>query len=82
MGESNGKPGRVDLVVKDTHLGGFRDLVVDVVCTHEFGGSHLADVSLNYQLCDHNPLTPTWTKERTLACTYAPSPNYTRISVQ
>ena len=58
------------------------DLIVDIVCTHEFGGSHLADVSLNYQLCDHNPLTPTWTKERTLACTYAPSPNYTRISVQ
>ena len=36
-------------------LGGFRDLVVDVVCTHEFGGSHLADVSLNGQLRDHDP---------------------------
>ena len=37
------KPGCGDLVVKYAHLGGFRDLVVDVVCTHEFGGSHLAD---------------------------------------
>ena len=53
--KSNGKPGRGDLVVKDAHLGGFRDLVVDVVCTHEFGGSHLADVSLNGQLRDHDP---------------------------
>ena len=52
MGKSNGKPGRVDLVVKDAHLCGFRDLVVDIVCTHEFGCSHLADVSLNGQLRD------------------------------
>ena len=27
--------------IKDAHLGGFLDLVADVVCTHEFGGSHL-----------------------------------------
>jgi hypothetical protein len=52
--KGNGKPGRGDLVVKDFYLGGFRDLV-DVVCTHEFGGSHLADVSLNGQLRDHDP---------------------------
>ena len=50
--KSNGKPG---LVVKDAQLGGFRDLVVDVVCMHEFGGNHLADVSLNGQLRDHDP---------------------------
>ena len=55
MDKSNGKPGRGDLVVKDAQLGGFRDLVVDVVCTHEFGSSHLADVSLNGQLRDHDP---------------------------
>ena len=57
--KSNGKPGRGDLVVKDDHLGGFRDLVVDVVCTHKFGGNHLADVSLNCQLRDHDP-TGSW----------------------
>jgi hypothetical protein len=56
--KSNGKPGRGDLVVKDAQLGGFRNLVVDVVCTHEFGGNHLEDVSLNGQLrdYDHNRL--------------------------
>ena len=47
MEKSNDKPGRDDLVVKDAHLGVFRDLDVGVVCTHEFGGSHLADVSLD-----------------------------------
>ena len=52
MDKSNGKPGRGDLVVKDDQLSG---LVVDVVCTHEFGGSHLADVSLNGQLRYHDP---------------------------
>ena len=51
----NGKPGRGNLVVKDAHLGGFRDLIVDVNCTHEFSGEHLADVSLNGQLRDHDP---------------------------
>ena len=43
--KSNGKSGRGDLVIKDDHLGGFRDLVVDIVCTHELGGSHLVDVN-------------------------------------
>ena len=28
----------------------------DIVCTHEFGGSQLADVSLNGQLRDHDPI--------------------------
>ena len=55
MEKSNGKPGRGDLVVKDDRLGGFLDLIVDVVCTHKFGGSHLADASLNGQLRDHDP---------------------------
>jgi hypothetical protein len=56
--KSDGKPGRGDLVVKDAQLGGFRDPVVDVVFTREFGGSHLADVSLNGQLRDHDPNRP------------------------
>ena len=42
--KSNGKLGRGDFVVKDAQLGGFQHLVIDVVCTHEFVGSHLADV--------------------------------------
>ena len=53
--KNNGKSGRGELVVKDAHLGVFRDLVLDVVCTHEFGGSNLACVSLNGQLRDHDP---------------------------
>ena len=51
----NGKTRRGDLVIKDGHLIGHRDLVVDTVLTHEFGGSHLADVSLNDQLRDQDP---------------------------
>ena len=56
--KSNGKPSRGDLVIKDAHLGGQRDLIADVVYTHEFGGRHLADVtsvSLNGQLRDQDP---------------------------
>ena len=40
--------------VGDLVINGFRDLVVDIACTHEFGGSHL-DVSLNGQLRDMTP---------------------------
>ena len=36
--KSKCKLGRGDLVIKDAHLGGQRDLVSDVVCTLEFGG--------------------------------------------
>ena len=42
-----GKTSRNDLVNLDAH--------VDNVLTHEFGGSHLADVSLNGQLRDQDP---------------------------
>ena len=42
-------------LLEDANLGGFQDLFVDIVCTHEFGGSHLADVNLNCQLRDHGP---------------------------
>ena len=44
--------------IKDAHLGGQRDLVADVVCTHEFGSSHLADVSINGQLRDRPQTAP------------------------
>jgi hypothetical protein len=54
--KSNGKPDRGDLIVKDAHLGGFRDLIVDVVCTHEFGGSYLADVT---PTASYETMTPT-----------------------
>jgi hypothetical protein len=37
----NSKIGCGDLVMKDNHIGGHRDLVVDSVCSHEFGGRHL-----------------------------------------
>ena len=55
MEKSNGKPDRGNLVVKNARLSGFLDLVVDIACTHEFGRSHLADVSLNGQLREHDP---------------------------
>ena len=34
---------------------GEKKIDVVCVCTHEFGGNHLADVSLNSQLRDHDP---------------------------
>jgi hypothetical protein len=41
-----------DLPIKDANIGGNRHLIIDVACTHEFGGNHFTDVGRNGQLRD------------------------------
>ena len=45
--KQNGKTGQGDLVIKRAFSGGDTNLIIDVALIHEFGGNHLADVSLN-----------------------------------
>ena len=54
MRKANGKTGRGDLLIKDANLGGDRHLVIDIACTHEFGGNHRRDIGRNGQLRDHD----------------------------
>ena len=49
-----GKTGRGDLLIKDVNLGGHRHLVIDIACTHEFGGNHCRNFDRNGQLRDHD----------------------------
>ena len=39
--------GQGDLVIKRANVGGDANLIIDVALIHEFGGNHMADVSLN-----------------------------------
>ena len=41
--------------VKNAHLGGHQDLIIDVSVVHEFGGDHMVDVSRNGLLRDTDP---------------------------
>ena len=43
----NGKTGQGDLVIKHANIGGDVHLIIDAALIHEFGGNHMADVSLN-----------------------------------
>jgi hypothetical protein len=52
VSKANGKTGRCDLLIKDANIGGNRHLIIDIACTHEFGGNHLTDVGRNRQLRD------------------------------
>ena len=52
--KANGKTGRGDLLIKDANLGGDRHLVIDIACTHEFGGNHRRDFDRNGKLRDHD----------------------------
>jgi len=45
--KQNGKTGQGDLVVKRANIGGDANLIIDVALIHEFGGNHMADVSLS-----------------------------------
>ena len=44
-----------DIWVKNAHLGGHQDLIIDVSVVHEFGGDNMVDVSRNGQLRDIDP---------------------------
>ena len=50
--KADGKTGRGVLLFKDANVGGGRHLVIDIACTHEFGGNHLRDVGHNGQMRD------------------------------
>ena len=45
--KQNGKTGQGDLVFERVNDSGYADLLLDVALNHEFGGSHMADVSRN-----------------------------------
>ena len=51
----NGKTGQGDLVIKRANIGGDANLIIDVALIHEFGGNHMADVSLNGALRHAQP---------------------------
>ena len=55
--KQNGKNGQGDLVIKHANIGGDTNLIIDVALTHEFGGNHMVDVSLNGQLRHAKPDT-------------------------
>ena len=44
-----------DLVIKRANVGGDANLIIDVALIHEFGGNHMADVSLNGTLRHAQP---------------------------
>ena len=51
----NVKTGQGDLVIKRANIGGDANLIIDVALIHEFGGNHMADVSLNGALRHAQP---------------------------
>ncbi len=53
--KQNGKTGQGDLVIKRANVGGDANLIIDVALIHEFGGNHMADVSLNGTLRHAQP---------------------------
>ena len=53
--KQNGKIGQGDLVIKRANMGGDANLIIDVALTHEFGGNHMANVSLNGLLWHAQP---------------------------
>ena len=53
--KQNGKTGQGDLVIKGANIGGDTNLIIDVSLIHEFGGNHMADVSLNGALRHAQP---------------------------
>ena len=55
MKKENGKTGQGDLLIKGANIGGDTNLIIDVALIHEFGGNHMADVSLNGALRHAQP---------------------------
>ena len=53
--KQNGKTGQGDLLIKGADIGGDTNLIIDVALIHEFGGNHMADVSLNGALRHAQP---------------------------
>ena len=53
--KQNGKTGQGDLLIKGANIGGDTNLIIDVALIHEFGGNHMADVSLNGALRNAQP---------------------------
>ena len=44
--KQNGKTGQGDLVIKRANIGEDTNLIIDLSLIHEFGGNHMADVSI------------------------------------
>ena len=53
--KTNGKTGQGDLVIKRANIGGDANLIIDVALILEFGGNHMANVSLNGALWNAQP---------------------------